>query len=369
MPLPTSTPPISIVSVNGSNESLTRVPPRHRLLELDCVGTSAAARDGRSERTAPCNRDQISAGMSSQRSMIAAARGSVPRGLGLLVVGQGHHPQREDLVDLRRVAEVAGALGRDRGEVVQDDRRRQHHVVVSSSPISTGNVPSLSQPRRPARRPVGGSSNDTNAPSSTASSVCTAIKRPAHRRVAIGAVLRPVGGVLHLDRHLEQRGSAIGAVGDDADQRRATSARRRIARPTPARDGRGARSTSSPAGSANGWPRVRIVERQQHEGGDVDLALDGLVPRHECAVVESSESTGRNDAPSSARASTVRRCTCRHRIRTCQPSAAHRDRRSPRCASTSARSPSTRRSGGGASTPNCQRSWFFCADARYGYRT
>ena len=39
--------------------------------------------------------------------MIAAARGSVAAGLGLLLVGQGEHAQREDLVDLGRVVEVA----------------------------------------------------------------------------------------------------------------------------------------------------------------------------------------------------------------------------------------------------------------------
>ncbi len=31
--------------------------------------------------------------------------------------------------------------------------------------------------------------------------------------------------------------------------------------------------------------------------------------------------------------------------------------------------PSAAAYAGGASTPNCQRSWFFRAEARYGYRT
>jgi len=48
--------------------------------------------------------------------MIGSAR------LGLLVVGEGEDAQGQDLVDLGRVAEVAGAFRGDRREVVEDDR-------------------------------------------------------------------------------------------------------------------------------------------------------------------------------------------------------------------------------------------------------
>jgi hypothetical protein len=51
-------------------------------------------------------------------------------GFGLLLVGQGHDPQGEDLVDLQGVVEVTGALGGHLGVVVEDDRRGQHHVVI-----------------------------------------------------------------------------------------------------------------------------------------------------------------------------------------------------------------------------------------------
>ena len=107
-----------------------------------------------------------------RRPRIGAAR------LGLLVVGEGQHPQREDLVDLGRVVEVAGALGRDLGVVVEDDRRRQHHVAVADEHRERAVVRAARRPR-PARR-RGGSSSDTKMPSSTAS-------RCARRRASGGS--------------------------------------------------------------------------------------------------------------------------------------------------------------------------------------
>ena len=81
------------------------------------------------DRIAPCRRSHTSGGMSSQRSMMAAARGSVPRASHFLLVGQGQHPQGQDLVDLGGVVEVARALRRHLRVVVEDDRRGQHDVV------------------------------------------------------------------------------------------------------------------------------------------------------------------------------------------------------------------------------------------------
>ena len=52
-------------------------------------------------------------------------------GLGLLRVGERHHPQSQDLVDLECVVEVARTLVRHFGVVVEDDRRREHHVVAA----------------------------------------------------------------------------------------------------------------------------------------------------------------------------------------------------------------------------------------------
>src|SRR4029453_12790197 len=48
----------------------------------------------------------------------------------LLLVGQGHRPQGQDLVDLGRVEQVLRALGRHRRVVVEDDRRGEQHLPV-----------------------------------------------------------------------------------------------------------------------------------------------------------------------------------------------------------------------------------------------
>ena len=53
------------------------------------------------------------------------------RGL-LLVVGERHRAQRQDLVDLGSVEQLARALGRDLRVVVEDDRRRQHDVAAGT---------------------------------------------------------------------------------------------------------------------------------------------------------------------------------------------------------------------------------------------
>ena len=47
-----------------------------------------------------------------------------------LVVGHGHHAQREHLVHFGAIEEVARALRRDLRIVVEHDRRAQHHVAV-----------------------------------------------------------------------------------------------------------------------------------------------------------------------------------------------------------------------------------------------
>jgi hypothetical protein len=51
-----------------------------------------------------------------------------PAGVCLLVVGHGHHPQGEDLVDLGGVEQVAGALRRNSGVVAEHDRRHEDGV-------------------------------------------------------------------------------------------------------------------------------------------------------------------------------------------------------------------------------------------------
>ena len=56
-----------------------------------------------------------------------SARVGAPR-RAFLLVGQRHDPQRQDLVDLGRVVELAGALRRHLGWSAKDDRRCQHDV-------------------------------------------------------------------------------------------------------------------------------------------------------------------------------------------------------------------------------------------------
>src|SRR5207245_9400715 len=55
-----------------------------------------------------------------------ATRAGVALGLALLLLGEREDAQREDLVDLRGVEEVARTLRGDLRMVVQDDGRRQH---------------------------------------------------------------------------------------------------------------------------------------------------------------------------------------------------------------------------------------------------
>ena len=51
-------------------------------------------------------------------------------GFRLLLVGEGHRPEDQDLVDLRRVEQVAGALGSDLRPVVERDGGGEHHVLA-----------------------------------------------------------------------------------------------------------------------------------------------------------------------------------------------------------------------------------------------
>src|SRR5215208_4197399 len=52
----------------------------------------------------------------------------------LLFVREGHDVQDEQLVDLGPVEQVAGALGRDLGVVVEDDRGGEHHAPIPLLP-------------------------------------------------------------------------------------------------------------------------------------------------------------------------------------------------------------------------------------------
>ena len=94
-------------------------------------------------------------------------------GLGLLLVGHGHHPQGQDLVDLGGVEQRTGALRGHLRVVVQDDRRAQHHVGGAGWPGEhrpatvlvargrrrrrvRGRVEQRDEPHRPWPRAAGG---------------------------------------------------------------------------------------------------------------------------------------------------------------------------------------------------------------------
>ena len=70
-----------------------------------------------------------SAAIDSVRWRMRRARSSDCPHLALFLVGQRQDAQRQDLVDLGAVEQVARTLGRDLRVVVQDDGRRQHGVA------------------------------------------------------------------------------------------------------------------------------------------------------------------------------------------------------------------------------------------------
>ena len=99
---------------------------------------------GRRPRTVPCSPSNCSRAIASVRAS-RSPHAVVDRGhRALLVVGQRHDPQRQHLVDLGAVEEVAGALRGDLRIVVEDDRRRRASCRARpSSPTRTGQVPTL----------------------------------------------------------------------------------------------------------------------------------------------------------------------------------------------------------------------------------
>ena len=108
VPVPTSTPSISTVSVHGSTAAST-AGSHHGSGGSSAAGSPRSGGD-RARRIVPCRRAHT-----LRRHVVAAIddRGGARVGaarLGLLLVGQREHAQREDLVDLGRVVEVAVAL-------------------------------------------------------------------------------------------------------------------------------------------------------------------------------------------------------------------------------------------------------------------
>ena len=74
---------------------------------------------GWSPRNVPCSASICSFSSDSVRARTARAPFVDGGHRSLFIVGQGHDPEREDLVDLGAVEELAGALGCD----LEDSRR------------------------------------------------------------------------------------------------------------------------------------------------------------------------------------------------------------------------------------------------------
>ena len=115
----------TLSSVAGSHQGTSpvskSVPTSCRAVETRC-----------GSRSTPCRSRSVSGVIWSQRSMMAAARGSVARAsafsASVIVITR----RRQDLVDLGGVEQRTGALLGDLRVVVEDDRRAQHHVVRSA---------------------------------------------------------------------------------------------------------------------------------------------------------------------------------------------------------------------------------------------
>ena len=108
------TPSTSTASVPGRPARRPPGPTSRRRRGPAGISARCVAAACGSRRT-PCSCCSRPGDIASQRSMIAAARGSVARACGLLLVGHRHHPQGEDLVDLGGVEQRAGALLGDSG--------------------------------------------------------------------------------------------------------------------------------------------------------------------------------------------------------------------------------------------------------------
>ena len=342
------------------------LPPRQRRLVL----VAARRRDSaaRSSRMVPCRRAHTSGAMSSMRSTIAAARGSVPRASAFSSsVRVSTRSARISSISVAST-EVAVALGRDRRVVVEDDRRRQHHACRRRR-RAPGTCPRWRSPRRRPRRIAGGSSSETNVAVVDREQHVDRDQRVPHGDVTRALGVGPVGGVL------DRRPTTFEEL---RRARRPSPTLTRTRRPRPARAGARTRPTTSPRRGTQLLDCVRarqastgdltlgVREREQRDRGEVELVLDRLVPRHPAVAVDLE--LGRRRANPIPGPAAPRRCGAAPADTGPARSTAgrRRGRRCTRCGTTSARSRRPRRTRGGTSTPNCQRSWFFGADARYG---
>ena len=345
-------PPTRTASVSGSTEaSAPGVPPRR----VGVANTgSAAASVGSQPPAAGCGSRRAGAPRSraAWRHRVDDGRGARvgrPR-LRLLLVGEHQRAQAEDLVDLGAVEEVRRALRGELRVVGEDDRRREQQVAA----------PGRSGEHRPGvlvvqlagggQRPLGRVGGREERARADGRAGCA--RRSA---TSAGAVSReaPSGQAESLTTSTRSRstsygpGSGAAATDDPPGQRQAAPLdvaagdpldvvlRRRPRRPRSARGRRG-------------------PSRDGEHG--VDLPLARPRPRGSAGRRRRpSSSTGRPpwivDGPGA-------------QVQEAQPHVSTAPGR--RRASTSVRRAVRLVGGsrGGVSTPNCQRSRFFCAEAR-----
>ena len=194
LPLATATPPTSTRSVSGDTEA-SAAGSHHGAAAGRCrppARLPARRADSGSRRAG--GRASPAAWLST-RSMIAAARGSVARASRFSSSVSVMRAQREDLVDLGGVAEIAGALGRDLRVVVEDDRRGEHDVARAglADEHRPGAHVGAGAPRRrgPLRRIE---QRDERAAADSEQGVQRRRNDAAHRFVARRAGVRPRRG-------------------------------------------------------------------------------------------------------------------------------------------------------------------------------
>ena len=260
--------------------------------------------------------------------------------LALLLVGEGQRAQREDLVDLARVVQVAGALGRDAGVVVHDDRRGQHDVPPARCrPPARGTCAGCGTPSRPPPpRPAGPAATGTT-PSCTRQHAVGGDEGAA-QHLGARRVDGLVGhGVLDVHAQPPQRERRRG-VRDRQPQPR---------RQRPPGAHHPAVRAASPNGSVSSPPGAVISSTCSRSSSSAELRrprrTPAARPRRTSGGARrptSSSSTSTN-SPSAPRRRTERCCSCRNRSRTRSraPTASASSRHSVRCRHASAE-PATR---------------------------
>ena len=237
-------------------------------------------------------------------------------------------------------------------------------ITRSSAPTSTGNVPSLVHPATARAASSPGSSEETNAPSSTARSTCTAIRaRPnacSRRRSSVGASVALATDTVTFTR-------APGPSAHSAATRTTSSigSRRRTSRPATTAPRPTSSSHSSPPASTTRSSCCAAASGNSGSGGRSISRSTASSHGTQVTPSTSSSETGTRSRPSRPHrtASTARCCTCSPRTRTANRvalpgSTTHSVRHSQRS------EPSASANARGNRTPHCQRTWFFGADAR-----